>query len=94
MDIVTALDDPNLFLRWFLGASWNGWRAILKAAFALQMTDAERAFFTLVARREPPRQQVRELWIVAGRRSGFHFCQRHRSPRRRTVRWPARVAAR
>jgi hypothetical protein len=48
----------------------HGWRAILKAAFALPMTRAECEFFSSVAEREPPSRPVRELWVIAGRRSG------------------------
>jgi len=70
LSIVDAMDDPNLFEAWFRGDSWNGWRAILKGAFALPMTDEERAFFRTVAERDPPARRVRELWIPAGRRSG------------------------
>jgi hypothetical protein len=70
MNIVDAIDDPMLFAPWFPGASWDGWRTILRAAFALPMTDDERAFFRSVADRDPPRRRVRELWIVAGRRAG------------------------
>jgi hypothetical protein len=70
MNIVDAIDDPLLFQPWFPGSSWDHWRTILKAAFALPMTDDEHAFFRTVADRDPPRQRVRELWIVAGRRAG------------------------
>jgi hypothetical protein len=70
MDIVSAMDDPNLFGSAFTGPSWDGWRAVLRAAFALPMSAAEQAFFRTVADRAPPRQRVRELWIVAGRRAG------------------------
>jgi hypothetical protein len=70
MDIVAAMDDLNLFGSAFPGSTWDGWRAVLKAAFALPMSDAERAFFRTVADREPPRRRVRELWVVAGRRAG------------------------
>ena len=70
IDIVAAMDDPQLFGPWFAGESWDGHRAILKAAFALPMTDSERAFFRSVAERDPPTSRARELWIVAGRRSG------------------------
>jgi hypothetical protein len=69
-NIVEAMDHPGLFGPWFQGASWNGWRAILKGAFALPMTDAEREFFQTVADREPPDRRVRELWLICGRRSG------------------------
>jgi hypothetical protein len=69
--IIDALDDPALFASSFKGESWNGWRTILKAAMALPMDAAEIAFFKTVAGdREPPTKPVRELWIIAGRRSG------------------------
>jgi hypothetical protein len=70
LDIVTAMDDPEIFGPWFPGASWNGWRAGFKGASALRMTKSERKFFRSVAEREPPTKRVRELWIIAGRRAG------------------------
>jgi hypothetical protein len=70
MNIVDAFDDPALFEPWFRGPSWDGWRAILKAAFAIPITALERDFFRTVAQRDPPRRRVREIWIAAGRRSG------------------------
>jgi hypothetical protein len=70
MDIVSAMADPNLFGRAFRGPSWDGWRAVLKGAFALPMSGAERAFFRSVADREPPSRPVRECWFIAGRRAG------------------------
>ena len=70
IDIIEALDDPALFAPWFPGATWNAWRAILKAAFALPMTAEEIAFFRSVAERDPPSERVSELWVAAGRRSG------------------------
>ena len=39
LSIVDALDDPSLFAPWFHGPSWAVWRAILKGAFALPMTE-------------------------------------------------------
>ena len=69
-NIAEAMADPKTFGPWFEGDSWNGWRAVLKAAFALPMTDEEIAFFHEVAEREPPRKKVSELWIIAGRGAG------------------------
>jgi hypothetical protein len=68
--VTAAMDDPGLFQAWFRGESWDGWRAVLKAAFALPMTAGESAFFESVADRDPPVRPVRELWCCAGRRSG------------------------
>jgi hypothetical protein len=65
------MTDPNLFGRWFTGESWATWRAVLKAAYALPMTTAEVAAFGRVSGgRDPPDRRVRELWVIAGRRSG------------------------
>jgi hypothetical protein len=62
--------DPQLFGRWFVGPSWNVWRAVLKAAFAIPMTVRELQLFRTVADRDPPERRVRELWVIAGRRGG------------------------
>jgi hypothetical protein len=70
LSIVESMDDPGLFQPWFRGPTWNGWRTVLKAAYALPMNDVERAFFRTVAERDPPKKRVREAWLVAGRRSG------------------------
>jgi len=69
-DVVTAMNSSALFAPWFKGESWSGWRAVLKAAYALPMTKAEVDFFRTVAERDPPKRRVRELWIIAGRRAG------------------------
>jgi hypothetical protein len=70
LSFVEAFDDPNLFGPHFEGPSWNGWRAVLKAAHAEALNDEELTFFRKVADRDPPKRRVRELWIVAGRRAG------------------------
>jgi hypothetical protein len=67
LDIIRMM---GLLQPWFPGESWDPWRAVLKGAFALPMSDAEREFFRTIAGREPPTQRVRELWIIAGRRAG------------------------
>lgn len=70
LDIVSAMNDPRLFGSYFHGVTWAPWRAVLKAAYGLPMTDAEIELFRVVAERDPPRRRVRELWIIAGRRAG------------------------
>ena len=70
IDVVEALEDPNLFGPWFAGPSWATWRAVLKGAFCLPMEPEELALFRAVAQRDPPRRRVRELWAVVGRRGG------------------------
>src|ERR1700759_1236682 len=47
------------------------WLAVLKGTFALELTLAEIALFSAVAGGRPvPKKRVRELWAIAGRRSG------------------------
>jgi hypothetical protein len=70
IDIVSAMNDKALFEPWFPGATWDGWRAVLKAAFALPMSADEVEFFRSVAERDPPTRRVKELWCVCGRRAG------------------------
>ena len=67
-----ALLDANL-LGAALGdpASWQTWRAVLKATFGLELNcDEARAFGSVAGSRKPPQQRVRELWAIIGRRSG------------------------
>ena len=67
-----ALLDRNL-LGAALGdaASWSPWLSVLRAAFALPMSDEDRAAFAEVAGgRTPPGRCVNELWCICGRRSG------------------------
>jgi hypothetical protein len=70
LNIIDTINDAKLFGPWFSGESWNAWRAILKAIYALPLNVEERAHFQAVAEREPPTEQAREVWIVAGRRAG------------------------
>jgi hypothetical protein len=52
-------------------STWATWVAILKAAFALELNAEELATFASVSGgRAVPRERVRELWVIAGRRSG------------------------
>ena len=70
MNLIEAFDDKRIFEPWFRGPSWDLWRAVLKAAHALPMSEAEIALFRSVADREPPRKRSREVWIRASRRAG------------------------
>jgi hypothetical protein len=67
-----SITDPNL-----LGAAlgnpgtWANWLCVLRAAFAVPMTESDIARFAEIAGgRHPPAHRVRELWAVVGRRSG------------------------
>src|SRR6516164_6949385 len=53
-------------------ATWQTWLIALKAAFGRPLTDEEREVFhnTIAGERDLPKRRVRELWCVAGRRSG------------------------
>src|SRR5579864_4102356 len=67
----TVIGDPLLLGPYFSGDSWNVWRAILKAAYGEPLDDVELALFhTVAGNRAPPTRQVKELWVIAGRRSG------------------------
>jgi hypothetical protein len=72
VDIARAPTDKRM-----LGAglenlnTWATWLVVLKAAFGLPLDDAELlTFMTVAGDRKPPSQRVRELWCIAGRRSG------------------------
>jgi len=69
--------DAALTRRSLLGAAlgeidtWRTWLTVLKAAFGRPLDEAELEVFRSVAGdRAPPEGRVRELWAVAGRRSG------------------------
>jgi hypothetical protein len=68
--VVDAMSDPTLFGNWYQGSSWDGWKAVLRGAFGLDMTEKEKEFFRTVADRDPPTRPVKEIWVAAGRRSG------------------------
>jgi hypothetical protein len=69
--IIDTLNDPTLFAPWFPGPSWDAWRTILKSAFAIPLNEGEfETFHALAGDRPPPERQVRELWVIAGRRAG------------------------
>lgn len=56
---------------WFKGASWDAWRALLAALFALPMTEEQLGVYRrLTGREEPPEGPAREGWIIVGRRGG------------------------
>jgi hypothetical protein len=69
--------DKALLDQGLLGAAlgnpetWAPWISVLRAAFALPMTDSDLATFKQVAGgRDVPENRVRELWAIIGRRSG------------------------
>ena len=71
MDFVAAMNSPKLFGPWFRGPSWDTWRAVMKAAYALPMAAYElEAFKAVAGDRALPTKRVRELWASPGRRAG------------------------
>jgi hypothetical protein len=75
MTILEACRDPNLFGKWFRhGKTWNAWFAFLAAAFAIPLDDDQlETFRKHTGRDRPPEAQVREAWLVCGRRAGKSF---------------------
>lgn len=52
-------------------ATWATWLVVLKAAFGLALNDAElKVFGSIAGSRSQPKQRVRELWAIVGRRGG------------------------
>ncbi len=76
MNILQAMDDPELFRpwfkpRWLRGDTWAVWRVFLKALYALPMDAAEVEIFRKhTGRTTPPTESFDRAWLVCGRRSG------------------------
>ena len=71
MNILTALDDPDLFAPFFRGGSWDHWRAFLAAMFGLPMTDDALAHYRHhTGRTETPAVPFNEVALICGRRGG------------------------
>lgn len=70
MNIIDFIESPQLMPGSFEGDSWEPWKAVLSGAFGLPMS-AERLslFQQLAGGRTAPASRVRELWVIAGRRS-------------------------
>jgi len=66
----SAISPGGLLADYFVGSSWDRWRAVLKAAYAERMSPRELELFHEVAEREPPMAPVQELWAIAGRGGG------------------------
>jgi hypothetical protein len=71
LSILDFVDHEHLLGPHFEGPSWDRWRSVLKAAFALPMTERDRTLFAEVAGdRAPPTRPVRELACAVGRGGG------------------------
>ena len=75
MDILQAMDDPNLFAPWFKDpTTWKAWKAFLSALFGLPMDEEQLATYRqCTGRVEPPAGPFDEGWMVCGRRAGKSF---------------------
>ena len=75
MNLLEAIDDPQLFAPWFRDPStWRAWRAFLAALFGLPMTEEElEVYRTCTGRTEPPAGPFDEAWLICGRRGGKSF---------------------
>jgi hypothetical protein len=70
VNIVDFIESPQLTPGSFEGDSWEPWKAVLSGAFGLPMNSKRLATFDRLAGGRPaPTRRVRELWVVAGRRS-------------------------
>jgi hypothetical protein len=95
-DIIAALQDPLFFGQAFPDLdSFTCWQIILKAIFAIEMSEEEREVFEyLTGRHHPNPEGHKRIFLLAGRRSGksrlsstiavylaiFHDWQRYLAP--------------
>jgi hypothetical protein len=71
MTLIEALDDPNLFARFFRKPSWRVWRVFLKALFAEGPQGDDLATYCACTGRSMwPLQAFAEAVLIVGRRGG------------------------
>jgi len=71
VNIVQAMQDPNLFGDTFGDDSRAAWRALLGGFYGLPLDVTDAATFkTLTGRTETPTEPHDELWLAVGRRGG------------------------
>ena len=70
MTIIEAMEDENLFSRWFQGESWSAWKVVLKATFGIPLTGREPKLFCIHTKRQSVPNTAEELWLIVGRRGG------------------------
>jgi hypothetical protein len=74
MNILQAMDDPQVFGRFFRSSTWDAWRCFLAVLFGLSLTDSQLALYhQFTGRTAPPPGPSREAWLVIGRRGGKSF---------------------
>lgn len=71
MNLLQALDDPQLFAPHFKGGSWGAWRAFLAAFLAQPMSEAEQTLYRKhTGRTALPSSPFKEAALICGRRGG------------------------
>ena len=71
VNIINFIDSPLLLGPHFEGPSWDRWRAVLRAAFALPMSERDAELFAEISGGRPaPLRPVRELVCAVGRGGG------------------------
>jgi hypothetical protein len=74
MNIIQALDDPNVFGAFFRGPTWVVWRVFLAVLFGLPLTSEQLALYTKhTGRTAAPTSPLHEAWLCIGRRGGKSF---------------------
>jgi hypothetical protein len=74
VNILHALRDPNVFAPYFKGGSWAAWHVFLAALFGLPLSRDQLAVFKQFTGRDTaPTGQLKEAWLVCGRRAGKSF---------------------
>jgi hypothetical protein len=72
MDILQVLGRKDFFRPFFKDVrTWASWFTFLKTVFALPIGEEERELMRVATGlREPPKEASREVYVIAGRRSG------------------------
>lgn len=74
MNIIQALDDPQVFGPFFRRPTWVVWRVFLAALFGLPLTSEQLALYTKhTGRTAAPTSSLHEAWLCIGRRGGKSF---------------------
>ena len=71
MNILEAIQDPELFEGDFAAESWAPWLTLLRTLFGLPMSEADLALFKqCTGRTAPSPDGYTEAWLICGRRGG------------------------
>lgn len=70
MNILQAMNDPNLFGAHFSGDTWARHRALIGGFYGLPLDDQQAEHYTELTQRQPQQAAFDELWLVMGRRAG------------------------